>query len=136
MFGLFFIYLVHRRDKSFKYGKATRDSENSETCCGSSCACSKSCNNGLCLRDVNLRRDFGVPTQYGVFYALGISLAMEGALSSAYHLCPNQSTFQFGKLNRQKIKLGKYAFLIFQKFLIFRHMFHVCDERTDPIQNL
>jgi hypothetical protein len=43
------------------------------------------------------RWDYGIPQNWGIFYALGIALAMEGVLSSAYHLCPNQSSFQFGK---------------------------------------
>jgi hypothetical protein len=42
--------------------------------------------------------DHGIPHNWGVFYALGIALAMEGVLSAAYHLCPNQSSFQFGEL--------------------------------------
>ncbi|NP_001103253.1 Sid-1-related B precursor [Tribolium castaneum] len=37
----------------------------------------------------------GVPANYGVFYAMGAALIMEGVLSGCYHLCPNETNFQF-----------------------------------------
>ncbi|XP_071957850.1 SID1 transmembrane family member 1-like isoform X2 [Antedon mediterranea] len=37
----------------------------------------------------------GIPKHFGLFYALGISLFMEGVLSACYHVCPNYSNFQF-----------------------------------------
>ncbi|XP_054277940.1 SID1 transmembrane family member 1-like [Macrosteles quadrilineatus] len=37
----------------------------------------------------------GIPYHYGMFYALGVALCMEGVLSACYHLCPNHSNFQF-----------------------------------------
>lgn len=40
---------------------------------------------------------FGLPPQYGLYYALGVALIMEGVLSGCYHVCPNKSNFQFGK---------------------------------------
>lgn len=30
---------------------------------------------------------------------MGIALMMEGVLSACYHVCPNYSNFQFGKLS-------------------------------------
>ncbi|KAJ8668220.1 hypothetical protein QAD02_009883 [Eretmocerus hayati] len=40
-------------------------------------------------------RGFGIPQHYGLFYAMGFALMMEGVLSGSYHLCPNHSNFQF-----------------------------------------
>ncbi|VDN98127.1 unnamed protein product [Rodentolepis nana] len=40
---------------------------------------------------------FGIPQHYGLFYAMGLALTMEGLLSACYHICPSFSNFQFGK---------------------------------------
>jgi len=40
---------------------------------------------------------YGIPQHYGLFYAMGAALVMEGVLSGCYHVCPNHSNFQFGK---------------------------------------
>ena len=37
----------------------------------------------------------GVPRQYGLYYAMGLALAMEGVMSACYHVCPTKITFQF-----------------------------------------
>lgn len=37
----------------------------------------------------------GIPQHFGVFYAMGIALAMEGVLSGCYHVCPSFNNFQF-----------------------------------------
>ncbi|XP_051465018.1 SID1 transmembrane family member 1 isoform X3 [Apus apus] len=42
-----------------------------------------------------LFRDYGIPKHFGLFYAMGIALMMEGVLSACYHVCPNYSNFQF-----------------------------------------
>ncbi|CAG7718183.1 unnamed protein product [Allacma fusca] len=39
--------------------------------------------------------DHGILQQFGLFYAMGVALVMEGALSASYHLCPNQTNFQY-----------------------------------------
>ncbi|XP_072847811.2 SID1 transmembrane family member 1 isoform X1 [Pogona vitticeps] len=39
--------------------------------------------------------DYGIPKHFGLFYAMGIALIMEGVLSACYHVCPNYSNFQF-----------------------------------------
>ena len=44
--------------------------------------------------DCNERRR-GIPEQYGLFYALGVALVMEGVLSGCYHICPTKVNFQF-----------------------------------------
>ncbi|XP_032663534.1 SID1 transmembrane family member 1-like isoform X2 [Odontomachus brunneus] len=38
---------------------------------------------------------YGIPQHYGLFYAMGTALIMEGILSASYHVCPNRSNFQF-----------------------------------------
>uniref|UniRef100_A0A8C3U3K8 SID1 transmembrane family member 1 n=1 Tax=Catharus ustulatus TaxID=91951 RepID=A0A8C3U3K8_CATUS len=42
-----------------------------------------------------LFQDYGIPKHFGLFYAMGIALMMEGVLSACYHVCPNYSNFQF-----------------------------------------
>ena len=37
----------------------------------------------------------GIPEQYGIFYAMGGALIMEGVMSSCYHICPLDYSFQF-----------------------------------------
>ncbi|GJQ73534.1 hypothetical protein Trydic_g2965, partial [Trypoxylus dichotomus] len=37
----------------------------------------------------------GIPRHYGIFYAMGVALIVEGILSACYHVCPNQSNYQF-----------------------------------------
>ncbi|EDO27616.1 predicted protein, partial [Nematostella vectensis] len=39
----------------------------------------------------------GIPQHYQIFYAMAMALVMEGVLSACYHVCPNNSNFQFGK---------------------------------------
>ncbi|GJQ85947.1 hypothetical protein Trydic_g21795 [Trypoxylus dichotomus] len=45
--------------------------------------------------DSTFDRTYGVPQHYGLFYAIGVALVMEGILSGSYHVCPNHSNFQF-----------------------------------------
>ncbi|KAM9318225.1 SID1 transmembrane family member 2 isoform 2-T2 [Pholidichthys leucotaenia] len=37
----------------------------------------------------------GIPKHFGLFYAMGTALMMEGFLSGCYHVCPNYTNFQF-----------------------------------------
>ncbi|XP_004414858.1 PREDICTED: SID1 transmembrane family member 1 isoform X2 [Odobenus rosmarus divergens] len=37
----------------------------------------------------------GIPKHFGVFYAMGIALIMQGVFSACYHVCPNYYNFQF-----------------------------------------
>uniref|UniRef100_T1E169 Putative SID-1 n=1 Tax=Cupiennius salei TaxID=6928 RepID=T1E169_CUPSA len=37
----------------------------------------------------------GLPHHYGLMYAMGWALIMEGVLSASYHVCPNRANFQF-----------------------------------------
>ncbi|KZC10355.1 SID1 transmembrane family member 1 [Dufourea novaeangliae] len=49
-------------------------------------------NNGI-VKEKN--KCYGIPEHYGLFYAMGTALIMEGVLSGSYHVCPNRSNFQF-----------------------------------------
>ncbi|XP_077986005.1 SID1 transmembrane family member 1-like [Glandiceps talaboti] len=40
-------------------------------------------------------KEYGIPKHFGLFYAIGIALVMEGFLSGCYHVCPTYSNFQF-----------------------------------------
>nr|XP_058947925.1 SID1 transmembrane family member 1-like [Pocillopora verrucosa] len=68
MLGFLFLLLVLRRDRQHKLDVA----ENSE-----------------------LEKNYGIPQHYAIFYAMGLALIMEGVLSGCYHVCPNNSNFQF-----------------------------------------
>ncbi|XP_062873161.1 SID1 transmembrane family member 2 isoform X2 [Trichomycterus rosablanca] len=37
----------------------------------------------------------GIPKHFGLYYAMGTALMMEGLLSACYHVCPNYTNFQF-----------------------------------------
>ncbi|BHF66959.1 RNA transmembrane transporter activity [Sparganum proliferum] len=39
--------------------------------------------------------NFGIPQHFGLFYAMGLALTVEGVLSACYHICPSFSNFQF-----------------------------------------
>ncbi|KAK9887856.1 hypothetical protein WA026_000164 [Henosepilachna vigintioctopunctata] len=41
------------------------------------------------------RLGVGIPVHYGIYYAMGVSLIIEGILSACYHICPSQSNYQF-----------------------------------------
>lgn len=43
-----------------------------------------------------LLQQYGIPQHFGLFYAMGVALCMEGVLSASYHVCPCESNFQFG----------------------------------------
>lgn len=42
-------------------------------------------------------QECGIPKHFGLFYAMGTALMMEGLLSACYHVCPNYTNFQFGE---------------------------------------
>ncbi|ODM86750.1 SID1 transmembrane family member 1 [Orchesella cincta] len=49
----------------------------------------------LALQDNRVELRCGIPRHFGLFYAMGFALIMEGILSACYHVCPNHSNFQF-----------------------------------------
>ncbi|CAF2533960.1 unnamed protein product [Rotaria sp. Silwood2] len=40
-------------------------------------------------------KEYGIPQHFGLFYAMGIGLFMEGLMSGCYHICPSKQNFQF-----------------------------------------
>ncbi|XP_066157287.1 SID1 transmembrane family member 1-like [Euwallacea fornicatus] len=44
---------------------------------------------------IRITKDKGIPVHYGLFYAMGLALTIEGVLSACYHICPSQSNYQF-----------------------------------------
>ncbi|XP_066257753.1 SID1 transmembrane family member 1-like isoform X3 [Euwallacea similis] len=52
-------------------------------------------NRELTHKDQDFDRQYGIPQHYGLFYAMGVALIMEGVLSGSYHVCPSQTNFQF-----------------------------------------
>ncbi|KAI4897705.1 hypothetical protein NFI96_012945 [Prochilodus magdalenae] len=51
-------------------------------------------NRALMRNDVTAL-ECGIPKHFGLFYAMGTALMMEGLLSACYHVCPNYTNFQF-----------------------------------------
>ncbi|KAK8393036.1 hypothetical protein O3P69_013225 [Scylla paramamosain] len=45
--------------------------------------------------DYKIDKYYGIPQHFGLFYAMGGSLIMEGFMSACYHICPNNSNYQF-----------------------------------------
>uniref|UniRef100_A0A671S0N2 SID1 transmembrane family member 2 n=1 Tax=Sinocyclocheilus anshuiensis TaxID=1608454 RepID=A0A671S0N2_9TELE len=43
----------------------------------------------------HLNQACGIPKHFGLYYAMGTALMMEGLLSACYHVCPNYTNFQF-----------------------------------------
>ncbi|XP_062571062.1 SID1 transmembrane family member 2-like [Saccostrea cucullata] len=66
--GLLFLFLVYRR--KLIYGLAVQ-------------------------QDKSMKKELGIPQHFGLFFAMGLALIMEGVMSACYHVCPNYSNFQF-----------------------------------------
>ncbi|XP_065561244.1 SID1 transmembrane family member 1-like [Artemia franciscana] len=49
------------------------------------------------MREKNnkLEKYYGIPQFYGLFYAMGVSLILEGVMSACYHICPTHANYQF-----------------------------------------
>jgi len=62
------------------------------------------------------KEEYGVPCQYGLYFAMGLALSMEGVMSSSYHICPTNVTFQFDTTFMYLI-----AVLMFMKLYQVRH---------------
>jgi len=58
----------------------------------------------------------GIPESYGIFYAMGAALTLEGVLSACYHICPTAENFQFDTTFMYCISV-----LVFLKVYQFRH---------------
>lgn len=46
-------------------------------------------------REKMMKKEMGIPQHFGLFFAMGLALIMEGIMSACYHVCPNYSNFQF-----------------------------------------
>ncbi|NXR16454.1 SIDT2 protein, partial [Cinclus mexicanus] len=55
--------------------------------------------NRALLRNDAHALECGIPKHFGLFYAMGTALMMEGLLSACYHVCPNYTNFQFGEFS-------------------------------------
>lgn len=51
-------------------------------------------NRALVRNEINAL-ECGIPKHFGLYYAMGTALMMEGLLSACYHVCPNYTNFQF-----------------------------------------
>ncbi|XP_034610498.1 SID1 transmembrane family member 2 isoform X2 [Trachemys scripta elegans] len=51
--------------------------------------------NRALMRNDTQALECGIPKHFGLFYAMGTALMMEGLLSACYHVCPNYTNFQF-----------------------------------------
>lgn len=51
----------------------------------------------FCYERVCVFQECGIPKHFGLYYAMGTALMMEGLLSACYHVCPNYTNFQFGE---------------------------------------
>ena len=67
-------------------------------------------------RNIEYLNQCGIPEQYGIYYALGIGLIFEGALSACYHVCPVIESFQFDTSFMYIVLV-----LIFLKIYQYRH---------------
>ena len=70
-------------------------------------------------RNSNLK---GTPQHFGIFFALGLALFAEGALSACYHVCPTNENFQFDT-TFMYTKFSSYIFYQIKSNQIFFHFF-------------
>ena len=68
-----------------------------------------------------LNKTKGIPRQYSLFYSMGLSLMGVGVMSSCYHVCPTNVTFQFDTTYMYML-----AFFMFLKIYQNRHPDLVC----------
>ena len=101
--GLFFIFIVKNRSRKYeRFCKEPLISEDKLEETG---------------EDPRKHPKFtGIPESYGIFYAMGGALIMEGVLSGCYHICPTAENFQFDTTFMYAI-----AVLVFLKVYQFRH---------------
>ena len=69
---------------------------------------------------------FGIPQHFGLFYAMGFALCMEGFMSGCYHVCPTVSNFQFGEYSYHPLENCTLPFLFKMCFNILQTMGCCC----------
>ena len=106
--GAYFIFLtwMRRRRRQNQLMDEYKENVKSDSFLGS----------GLHKRQIEFLNRRGIPEQYGVFYAMGGALIMEGFLSACYHVCPTVESFQF-----DTTFMYIMAVLVFLKVYQFRH---------------
>jgi hypothetical protein len=133
LFGTAFNFIVGRRERNLRLAlppgqeKDTR-SDDGNRCCEFGSLIPEFLVKCCCAPIIHGRVDHGIPLHFGVFYAMGLALIMEGVLSAAYHLCPNQSNFQFDTCFMYVI-----AVLTILKVYQFRHPVHIGANQTFAI---
>ena len=100
--GVFFMMIV--RYRSYKYEKLIKKFDIKTVDGKSQCP------------DHLHPKNNGIPQTYGIFYAMGGALALEGILSGCYHICPTTENFQFDTTFMYVIIV-----LVFLKVYQFRH---------------
>lgn len=51
--------------------------------------------NALAVLNPRVDKALGIPQHFGMYYAMGLALVMEGIMSACYHVCPSHNNFQF-----------------------------------------
>jgi hypothetical protein len=104
IFGFAFNFIVGRRERNLRLSEAKEIDEaaapRQPQCCSMGSFIPEKLVSCCCAPIIYGKVDHGIPLHFGVYYAMGLALVMEGVLSAAYHLCPNQSNFQFGNPKR------------------------------------
>lgn len=100
MLGLLFLLIVLKRDIVHNRALVRND-------LGALVPIGKNvCSRRPRLRCIDSRlcvQECGIPKHFGLFYAMGTALMMEGLLSACYHVCPNYTNFQFGESARESL---------------------------------
>lgn len=106
MLGLLFLLIVLKRDIVHSRALERNDLNalvrldglaHSDVCVGNSKQNTQICSVSSSTFLSPTFQECGIPKHFGLFYAMGTALMMEGLLSACYHVCPNYTNFQFGK---------------------------------------
>ena len=97
IFGLFFIAFVRLRQTSLNTKLVPGEEDSSSTHEITRAAENAGFFRKIFPKILQSNVEYGTLQHFGLYYALGIALMLEGVLSAAYHICPNQSNFQFGE---------------------------------------
>ena len=71
----------------------------------------------------------GVPQYFGIYYAMGIALIIEGFMSSFYHICPTNANFQFG----ESVSIACHANAITQPTVLCPHRYGIHVHHWRPV---
>ncbi|XP_052228430.1 SID1 transmembrane family member 1-like isoform X2 [Dreissena polymorpha] len=85
--GFLFLVIVYIREYIHRK-QSTTDMTTGTKCCLPCIGMGSSSRN-------NSTKLYGIPQHYGLFYAMGLAMIMEGIMSACYHVCPTLSNFQY-----------------------------------------